>query len=437
MGGYRRIRSAAWTSVAVVAVAAVAGCSSGDDDEEPGAIGGTQASPSALEFPDTPVGRSARLDLVIDNAAEAEPVTIEAVAIAGTDAAMFSHGFDGSEGELGAGESTTVSVVFSPTTVGARTATLGITQSDDRELSIPLSGSALPPAPSSLLVVGAPELNSSTYSHGSIRLTNESPEGQQIASLQIDLSTSILPDVVFDPDGTAGDVLSRGFLVQGNPGVGTIGHSFAGPHDLGYDVLAATFTDFVPGKTVGFAIDIDPTTIRGAEPPGPGETGSVSGLELAGATVTVTYEDGTSQEGRLFRSPDSLGQSEVRLDGAPRPLPTLEVVDVPETPGSVSAAGQTIRVTAPSGSTVRLLQVEGALFTAGLPDGGFDLDPFEANSLVAVTEQEVTIGPSGSADVEVTLTSTNPEGGNNRFLAAVADTTGPGPTSDVVTLQLG
>jgi hypothetical protein len=34
----------------------------------------------------------------------------------------------------------------------------------------------------------------------------------------------------------------------------------------------------------------------------------------------------------------------------------------------------------------------GALLTAGLPGGGFDLDAFEANSIVAVSERVATIG---------------------------------------------
>jgi hypothetical protein len=125
----------------------------------------------------------------------------------------------------------------------------------------------------------------------------------------------VLPDLVFDPDGAGGDTLGKGFTVDSNPGVGTIGHSFTGSHDGGFDVLNATFTDFGPGETLTFSADIDPTSIKGSSPPGPGEAGSVSGLEMAAALVTVTYEDGSAQTGRLYRSPGSLGQSEVRLAG--------------------------------------------------------------------------------------------------------------------------
>ena len=126
------------------------------------------------------------------------------------------------------------------------------------------------------IAVGAPGLNSSTFNSGSFRVTNDSPGGQQIASVRLDLSTSVLPDLVFDPVGVAGDSLGKGFTVDADPGVGTIAHTFGGNHDGGFDAFTATFTDFGPGETLTFSADVDPTSIRGSGPPGPGESGSVS-----------------------------------------------------------------------------------------------------------------------------------------------------------------
>ncbi len=292
------------------------------------------------------------------------------------------------------------------------------------------------PPPSTTIVVGAPGLNSSTFTSGSFRITNGSTGGQQIAGVRLDLSTSLLPDLVFDPSGTAGDTLGKGFTVDANPGVGTIAHAFTGAHDGGFDAVTASFTDFGPGETLTFSADVDPTSIRGSGPPGPGEAGSVSGLELTGATVTVTYEDGTSEAGRLFRSPGSLGESRVRLDGVGRAVPTLAVVGVASIPATITEPAQTVRVAGPAGASVRLLAVEGALFTAGLPGGGFDLDAYEANSVVAVNEHAATIGSGGWVDVPVTFGSSVPEGGNHRLVAVVDSAGATGPTSDVAVLQL-
>ncbi len=289
---------------------------------------------------------------------------------------------------------------------------------------------------STTVAVGSSGLNSSTFTGGSFRVTNGSTGGQEIASVRVDLSTSLLPDLVFDPAGSAGDTLGKGFTVDANPGVGTIGHTFSGAHDGGFDVLTASFTDFGPGETLTFSVDVDPTSIKGTGPPGPGESGSVSGLELTAASVTVTYEDGTSETGRLFRTPASLGESRVRLDGVGRAVPSLAVVGVASTPATVAQPAQAVRVTGPAGASVRLLAVEAALFTAGLSGGGFDIDPYEANSVVAVNEHAATIGPGGSVDIPVTLGDSVAEGGNNRLVAVVESAAGTGPTSAVAVLEL-
>ena len=161
----------------------------------------------------------------------------------------------------------------------------------------------------------------------------------------------------------------------------------------------------------------------------------MSGLELTGATVTVTYEDGTFEASRLFRTPGSLGESRARLDGVGRAVPSIAVVGVPANPATTTEPAQTVRVTGPAGAAVRLLAVEGALFTAGLPGGGFDIDAFEANSVVTVNEHAVTIGAGGSVDVPVTFGISSPTGGNHRLVAVVESTGAAGPTSGVRVLQ--
>ena len=93
-------------------------------------------------------------------------------------------------------------------------------------------------------------------------------------------------------------------------------------------------------------------------------------------------------------------------------------------------------MTGPAGTSVRLLAVEAALFTDGLPGGGFDLDPFEANSVVAVNEHAAVIGPGGSVDIPVTLGRSVPQGGNNRLVAVVESAGATGPTSATAVVAL-
>ena len=77
-----------------------------------------------------------------------------------------------------------------------------------------------------------------------------------------------------------------------------------------------------------------------------------------------------------------------------------------------------MRLTGPAGAALRLLIVEAALFEQ--PGGGVDLQPFEANS--AIARQEITgiiLDGTGLADVPVTLTRSDPDGGLNHLVAVI------------------
>jgi hypothetical protein len=284
-------------------------------------------------------------------------------------------------------------------------------------------------------------INASTFTPGSFQIENTSQEGQQITAVRIDLSTSVFPDMVFDPDGTAGDLVAKGFTVDSDAGVGLVGHSFTAFHndldpDDGYDVLEIQFTDFAPGEVFTFSIDNDPTSIKGSAAPGPGESGSVSGLELAGATVAVEFDDGFTHTVQTFQTPGSVSGSEnmVRRGGPPKP--GISALGIPEDPVVVSAAQQTLRVSGPGGTDVSLLVVEGALYTQGLPGGGYDLDPFEANTAILVQEINAVVSTTGFVDIPITLTDSDPNGGLNYIVAVLLDTDGmTGRLSDVIELE--
>jgi len=283
-------------------------------------------------------------------------------------------------------------------------------------------------------------INASTYTNGSFQIANISVSGQNITSVTIDLSTALLPDMVYDPDGTAGDIVAKDFTVNSDPGVGLLGHTLSGFHngvdaDDGYDVLEITFSDFNPGEVFTFSIDVDPTSIKGTSAPGPGESGSVSGLELTGATVDIQFNDGFTHSGETYRTSGSLSGSENIIRRAGPVKPGIQALNVATNPATVSKADQTIRVTGPVGVQVSLLIVEGAMFIGS--NGGYDIDPYEANSVIAVNEVISSIGSGGVADIPVTLTKSDPSGGLNYIVAVLKDSQdgASGPTSNTIILE--
>jgi hypothetical protein len=272
-------------------------------------------------------------------------------------------------------------------------------------------------------------INASTYNTGSFAITNTSGGSTRITRVRIDLTTALFPDLVFDPNGTAGDTVAKCFTDDGGS-VGLVAPvdpcatPFGGPHDGGYDTVQIDFTSFSAARTFQFSVDVDPTTIQGATAPGPNESGSVSGLELTGATITITFSDASVLSGRCFRVPGSDGSCAATLAANPPAAPGLVLVGAPASPATVVAAAWTAHVTGPANAQVALLQVEAGLFTAGLPSGGFDIDPFEADTAILVTEYDTAIGFSGSVDIPVTLTRTSADGGLNHLVAVVKNASG-------------
>ncbi|WP_440006077.1 malectin domain-containing carbohydrate-binding protein [Halomicrococcus sp. SG-WS-1] len=290
-------------------------------------------------------------------------------------------------------------------------------------------------------------VDASTYGGGSFEITNTGDK--QISSVTYDLSSATFPDVVFDPQGTAGDAGSKGFTPDSGESAVDPSGSFAAPHngqngDDGYDELAVDFGDFDTGETFAFSTDIDPTSIKNAQ--GTGAAGSVSGLELSGATVTVEYADGSTQTTQLFGD-GSAGGSQATAKADVATAPTLgadgisldsSALDSQHSAATVSEAGQTITVSGPADATVQLLHVEGQLELANQADG-YDLEEYEANTANTVDYQTVQLDSNGQATVDVTLANTSSsgvEGGFNHFVAAVQDGSGDtGATSNAVVLK--
>ncbi|RLM53929.1 choice-of-anchor D domain [Halobellus sp. Atlit-31R] len=303
-------------------------------------------------------------------------------------------------------------------------------------------------------------LETSTYGSGSYQVTNTGEKN--IASVSFDLSTASFPDMVFDPQGTAGDPTGEGLNIadEGGTGITTAeggSEAFSQPHngqnaDDGYDVMTVAFDDFDSDEQATFWADNDPTSIKGATV-GSQEAGPVSGLELAGATVTVTYEDGTTHTARLMGDGSAGGSTaNVTTDEAPAPTigaqgVTLDpsALDARHSAATVTSADQTVTVTGQPGETVTLLRVEGELTLTNVPDADGDGDPgyeteaYEANDAEAVEYYTATLDANGEATVPVTLTNTDADGddnaGLNYFVAAVGDVDGTRAMSNTVVLD--
>jgi hypothetical protein len=260
-----------------------------------------------------------------------------------------------------------------------------------------------------------------------------------IESVTIDTSTAILPDLVFDPYGTAGDGGDKSFQAgAGSDDVGLVSTAdddiFAAPHndaggDDGFERMELDFTGFEPGESLVFGSDGDPTSIKGAQNDAQNTlAGPVSGAELAGSTVTVTFADGTSETFRTFGDGSAGGsEGETATDRPAAPTLGLQAgtldagaLDARHAAAGVAAGERALTVSGPANATVTVMEADTELNLVGVPDydgtPGYDIEPYEGNNFLGVTYHEVALGPDGTGTVNVTVA----EEGPTYAMAAVA-----------------
>ncbi|MEZ4826700.1 MAG: hypothetical protein R3C61_10470 [Bacteroidia bacterium] len=200
---------------------------------------------------------------------------------------------------------------------------------------------------------GSGNIDATTDASGSIQITNNSPAGMKIEKVVIDLSTGMLQDMVFDPNGTAGDNFAKTFTPDA--GAATTGYSsfnFISPHDNGYDAVEIFFTHFDPGETFTFSADIDPTTIQGTITPGPNNSSYVSGLELTGASVTVYYSGCAEHTTQIFAIPGDVEGEKLCAGTHPTPGLTMVGLSRPDvTVFAIFSNSQSIRTCRSNGKT--------------------------------------------------------------------------------------
>lgn len=293
------------------------------------------------------------------------------------------------------------------------------------------------PAQASLTVAPgtANGMDASSHQPGSFVIENTSPDGQRLELLQLDLRTALLPDLLFDPNGQAGDDFAKTLTPDGGSlATGYDSFSFQHARDNGFETLTMYFTDFDPGETFSFSLDIDPSSIQGSTAPGPQQAGYISGIELSGATVRVRYDDCAEQSGRLFPVAGSEVAARASIQEQQALAPSLEILGIPTATFEVAEASQTVRIEGgPPQGQVHLLQLEAGLYVGG---NGFDLDDFEANALESVTVYSQTLNNAGSAEFPITLESTTLEAGLNHLVAVIEDANGNGLFSNQYVLAL-
>ena len=296
-------------------------------------------------------------------------------------------------------------------------------------------------------------LGGSTFDGSSILIENTSLGNITIRKVTINVGNTLFPDMVFDPTGVAGDSGAKcltadlngeetGFAAPTNPCVDPFSIATEG----GFLEMEMDFTDFDPGETFGLSVDVDPTSIKGN--PGVGDAGSVGGIEMIGTVVTVEFSTEEVITNDVFYLVGSAGggqavvqnRSEVQL-GTPAVAPSLSIQgsggvdDI-----TVSEIDQVIDVSGAPNAVVTLLQVDGRLNLEGTPNGGFDIDDFEANEAIGVIETySATLDGSGNASIPVELKRSFFDdaftGGINHFIAVVEDEFS-GRTSNRVRLSL-
>ncbi len=262
---------------------------------------------------------------------------------------------------------------------------------------------APPPLPSAFLGITLKNvIDTSTFTSNSFELVNLPENGPELLSMTIDTSTAVLPQVVFDPLGTAGDTGSpKPFTIDTQVGTFSSKATYAAALDGGFQVMRVDFDGFDGGESLAFSVDVDPSNIKGSSPPGPEETGSISGLEMVGSTVTLAFADGSLQTTRIFKDPGKLaGASAVLQNGSP-PAPVFNV-DSFSWGDTTNVATHTVDVTGTPGSTVRVVVAEGGLYLDGV---AMDAPAAEgANKFLSVREYDVAIGTTGQGSTEVLLT---------------------------------
>ena len=254
------------------------------------------------------------------------------------------------------------------------------------------------------VTAGSENIDDSSFRENAFEIMNTSST-QKIVKVEINISETSIPDIVFDPIGAYGGAEAScfkegvggsetGFWVPADPCT----DPYSQAADNGYSVLTLEFSDFDPGESFFFGGDIDPTSIYGST--NDVSADAISGLELSGAIATFYFDDGSVMSNQLFPDGSLSGaQSCASSDIASAPIVT---VNGDELPSSHDSSLMSLDIFSEPNVAVKVFVLEGPV-----------------NSIVDVAEYLVVTDEIGYGVVDIELTQTTNNGGYNHILAAV------------------
>lgn len=237
-------------------------------------------------------------------------------------------------------------------------------------------------------------LDVSTFNPNTLKLENLITSGKDLKQVIIDLDHAILPDgAFFDPNAAGGDN-GKAFQLNSVSGSFLAKATYQnGSATLGYRQMTIDLTDFNPGESASFSLDIDPNSLLGN-----GLTvaaGGVSGAELAGSRVTFVFADGSTTQADLFGS--GIAQADARGFADLRAAPVVSLQS--QTSGNVAfpAGDPSILVNGIPGSIVRVQMMTTAMLSVDRDDA------FDGNSATDIHYETIILDASGRGTVSGTL----------------------------------
>ena len=214
----------------------------------------------------------------------------------------------------------------------------------------------------------------SNFAKNSFRLENSGDK--VIVEAVIDVTGALYPDSVFDPFGVGGDAISKELTIDTDGGTGAVAPTMASyigaGGAAGYSGIRLTFDEavsggFQPGEEVRFSVDMDPNSIAGttkntldAGSSPDWDIGGISGAELIGSTLTLTFADGTTATGQLHGADNQFGSKALAAQDTPNLSVNLTVNGLtPGGTGSYDVTGPAVTVSGPAGETARVVLTKG------------------------------------------------------------------------------